>query len=153
MPDLLEEETEKNENKSADEDQKTEEEDTENVVEVQISGFGYEREKENNIRTLDRKYIESTLYFTDPIEFGKFIGDRYYNKIPMDVYVPDKFSKTWNIDGIVADNTDIIIGWAEKFSSSSINKKNLTTFEVLSHWLKYTGDETVRKSIVEYESF
>lgn len=116
---------------------------TENKVEVQLIGCGL-RDRDNTISGID--VIERSFEFSDPVEFGKFLGPSDISRrvqSERDIIVPSKLRRTWSIKRIRNIDKETYLDWAEMFSESNIGSKDLNKQEILLYWLQRTGDEKI----------
>lgn len=116
---------------------------TEDEVEVQLIGCGL-LEQDNSISGID--VIERSFEFSDPIEFGKFLGPNDMSRrvqSERDIIIPSKLHRTWSIKKVRNIDKETYLNWARVFSESDIGSENLNKQEVLLYWLQRTGDEKI----------
>lgn len=122
---------------------------SENVI-VHVAGIGLLKDK-NGISNL--RLIEAGKEFTDPIEFGKFLGRFPNRRIEIgeerSAQIPEGFHSTWSITQIDNMTEEKYQEWALDFSQSQINQNGLTDREVLLFWLQHTQDERIINLLIE----
>lgn len=119
-------------------------------VKVVISGSGMKEENGNLYPLCILSYSET---FTEAVAFGKFVAniprvvERSSDK-NYEIFIPRKARNTWSVKRIEGGNPDLFLEWSKKFAISPINSKDLHHTEILSYWLKLTGDENIRRSLL-----
>lgn len=122
-----------------------------NKVKVVIVGCGMKKDTKHSLSPLS--IISSSYEIQNAIEFGKFMGDfvgrAETKKQASDGFViPSTARSTWNVKRIKGGSPELFVKWSRTFSDSDVNVRELSSEEVLSHWLKISGDENIRKALM-----
>lgn len=119
-------------------------------VKIVVTGAGMKREKRNLFPLCILSHSQT---FSDAVEFGRFVGDitghvKRPNDKDYDIFIPREARNTWSVQRIEDGTPSLFVDWSKEFSKQSMNTKDLDFTEVLSYWVKLTGDENIRKGLI-----